>query len=77
MDQNSTINTLLQKIYGELSQNEEVELANLLSIDEVLEDEMNSLLFTVELLDKAYTEPNQTSVQLILEESLKTQLETH
>ncbi|MCB9261721.1 MAG: hypothetical protein H6607_05040 [Flavobacteriales bacterium] len=73
MDYTSTLNKLIQHSYGELSENESILFQNEIS-QSVEMQSIQSLLDEIKsCLDSEMFEPNPTSVQIILEESLGTE----
>ncbi len=77
MDKTFTLNTLLEFTYSELSDNEQIILKNKLSRSEELRNELHQIREIKSLLDQEIYAPNPTSVQIILEESQKNELETY
>ena len=77
MDQNSTLNTLIKLSYSELSDSERVKAISEVQNSEDLQDQLGHILEMKELLDQEVHAPNPTSIQIILEESQKNELETY
>ncbi len=77
MDQNSTLNTLIQLSYSELSDSERVKAISEIQNSEDLQDQLGQILEMKALLDQEMHTPNPTSIQIILEESQKNELETY
>ena len=77
MIQISTNNLLLLKAYNELTESMCVELDSRLDQGVENKEEFAQILEMKNILDGAYEEPNPTSIQLIMEESMRAQLEMH
>ena len=77
MDKTSTLNNLIAYSYGELPEKQQVETEINLALSDSLREELDVLTQLKAALDQEIKSPNPTSVQIILEESQKNQLETH
>ncbi|MBO6517962.1 MAG: hypothetical protein JJ975_15595 [Bacteroidia bacterium] len=77
MDNTSTLNNLLKLTYSEATENERLILKNKLINSEDLRREFKHMCDVKSLLDQEFYAPNPTSIQIILEESQKNELETY
>ncbi len=77
MNNTSTLNQLLQLSYSELSKNEEDTLLNDMMRNEDLCDSYAIIENIKTVLNQEIHSPNPTSIKIILEESQRSELETH
>jgi len=77
MDYSSTLNSLIQLSYSELTHNERSILLDKLSVSEELCDTFSQIDDIKSVLDTETYSPHPTSVKIILEESQRSELEMH
>jgi hypothetical protein len=77
MIQISTNNLILLKAYNEITESGCVELDSRLEQGVEDKEECVQIMEMKNILDGAYEDPNPTSIQLIMEESMRSQLEMH
>lgn len=77
MDQISTTDKILLKAYNDLSISDELKMNELLSFDGIYQEDYQHIKSMQSLLDKAFENPDPTSVKIILEASMSAELETH
>ncbi|MFT5513071.1 MAG: hypothetical protein ACI8SE_001471 [Bacteroidia bacterium] len=77
MDNTSTLNNLIQLSYSELAQDERSKVLNQISSSDELCDVFSQIEQIKSALNKEIASPHPTSVQIILEESQRTELEMH
>lgn len=69
MDENNTLNLILQYVYGETNSSQTLEIKNILDTDELMYAYYQELLEVKTQLDDLFEEPNPTTVAIIHEHS--------
>lgn len=77
MDQDFTLNNLIKLTYSEVSESERLNIQGKLENSQDLRNNLSQIEELKVLLDQEMLAPNPTSVQIILEESQKNELETY
>lgn len=77
MDQDFTLNNLIKLTYSEVSESERLNIQCKLENSQDLRNNLSQIEELKVLLDQEMLAPNPTSVQIILEESQKNELETY
>ncbi|GEM_PF-3230542 len=77
MDYSSTLNSIIQLSYSELTNNERSVALDKMSESEDLCDTFSQIEQIKTVLDSEMYSPNPTSVKIILEESQRSELEMH
>ncbi len=77
MDYSSTLNSLIQLSYSELTNNERAIVLDKMSESDELCDTFSQIEQIKSVLDTEIYSPNPTSVKIILEESQRSELEMH
>ena len=77
MDGTSTFNKLIAYTYAELPEDQQVSTEIELAFSPEMQAQLEEIELLKSALDTEFASPNPTSVQIILEESQKNQLETH
>lgn len=77
MNKISTQDQILLKAYNDISLLDELALDSTLSFNESLSELLAQIRSTQVILDSALCNPHPTSIQLVLEASLRSQLETY
>jgi len=77
MDYSSTLNSIIQLSYSELTNNERSIVLDKMSESDELCDTFSQIEQIKSVLDTEKYSPNPTSVKIILEESQRSELEMH
>ena len=77
MDYTSTLNNLIQLSYSELAQDERSKVLDQISSSDELCDVFSQIEQIKSALNLEISSPHPTSVQIILEESQRSELEMH
>lgn len=77
MNKTFTQNDLILFLYNELPQNERIALVNELTVNVELREELNEMASVLQIIDGQEFKPSDTSVAIIIEDSLSSHLEMH